>query len=118
MKLEIFDPALCCPTGVCGPDVDPELTRIASDLHVLKNHGAEVIRYNLTQDPEPFVQNKQVNELMKEKGMDVLPVTLLDGEIMKSGDYPNRYELTQWLKLEEDVLKKGTAPRRVDIEIK
>ncbi|MFN8000751.1 MAG: arsenic metallochaperone ArsD family protein [Acidobacteriota bacterium] len=23
MKLEIFDPPMCCATGVCGTDVDP-----------------------------------------------------------------------------------------------
>ena len=29
-KLEIFDPAMCCSTGVCGPSVDPELLRVST----------------------------------------------------------------------------------------
>ena len=29
-KIEIFDPAMCCSTGVCGPGVDPELLRMAT----------------------------------------------------------------------------------------
>ena len=27
-KIEIFDPAMCCPTGLCGPNIDPEIKRI------------------------------------------------------------------------------------------
>jgi len=25
--IEIFDPAMCCSSGVCGPSVDPKLVR-------------------------------------------------------------------------------------------
>ena len=28
-KIEIFDPAMCCPTGLCGTNINPELMRIA-----------------------------------------------------------------------------------------
>jgi hypothetical protein len=28
--LEIFDPAMCCATGVCGVDVDPVPARIVA----------------------------------------------------------------------------------------
>jgi hypothetical protein len=24
-KMQVFDPAMCCSTGVCGPSVDPTL---------------------------------------------------------------------------------------------
>ncbi|MDH3390414.1 MAG: arsenic metallochaperone ArsD family protein, partial [Desulfobulbaceae bacterium] len=30
--IEIYDPPMCCPTGVCGPNVDPELVQFAADL--------------------------------------------------------------------------------------
>ncbi len=26
--IEIFDPAMCCSTGVCGPSIDTELMRV------------------------------------------------------------------------------------------
>ena len=51
-KIEVFDPAMCCSTGVCGPKVDPSLARFASDLEALKRAGASVTRYNLSQQPE------------------------------------------------------------------
>ena len=28
--LQVFDPPMCCSTGVCGPQVDPELPRFAA----------------------------------------------------------------------------------------
>ncbi|SDH96002.1 Arsenical resistance operon trans-acting repressor ArsD [Alteribacillus persepolensis] len=118
MTLKIFDPALCCPTGVCGPDVDPELTRIASDLHVLKSNGFAVERYNLAQEPDPFIQHKQVERLMNEQGTDVLPVTLLDEEVVKSGDYPSREELSHWLDISSNILEKGSKPSKADITIR
>jgi hypothetical protein len=39
MKLEIFDPAMCCSTGVCGVDVDPVLAQFAADLKWVEGHG-------------------------------------------------------------------------------
>lgn len=35
-KIEIFDPAMCCSTGVCGPSVNPELIRVAAVVENLK----------------------------------------------------------------------------------
>jgi len=32
MKIQVLDPPRCCSTGVCGPNVDPELVRFAADL--------------------------------------------------------------------------------------
>ncbi|MFB4162912.1 arsenite efflux transporter metallochaperone ArsD [Alteribacillus sp. JSM 102045] len=117
MKLEIFDPALCCPTGVCGPDVDPELTRIASDLHILQNKGININRYNLAQEPEPFVQQTEVGKLMEEKGTDILPITVLDDEVIKTREYPSRSELSEWLNIPLETLEKGTKTSKVDISI-
>lgn len=37
VKIEIFDPALCCSTGVCGPSVDPALIQVANAIEQLKN---------------------------------------------------------------------------------
>jgi hypothetical protein len=30
-KVQVFDPPMCCSTGVCGPEVDPALVRFASN---------------------------------------------------------------------------------------
>lgn len=39
-KLEVFDPALCCSTGVCGTDIDQALVNFATDVDWLKKQGA------------------------------------------------------------------------------
>ena len=38
--IEIFDPAMCCPTGLCGTNINPELMRIAVVIETLKRHSA------------------------------------------------------------------------------
>jgi hypothetical protein len=100
-KLEIFDPAMCCPTGVCGPSVDPELTRIASSLFSLEKKGFSINRYNLASEPMVFAENEVVNKTLHEKGPDALPITLLNGEVLKVGTYPTNGELSSWLEVEE-----------------
>jgi hypothetical protein len=58
--VQVFDPAMCCSTGVCGPSVDQKLVRFASDLHWLANHGVKVERFNLSQEPQAFAANSLV----------------------------------------------------------
>jgi hypothetical protein len=115
-KIEIFDPALCCPTGVCGPSVDPELTRIASAAFILEKKGFDVKRFNLANDPAAFVEYEVINTLLHEKGTDSLPATMLDGEVVKSGEYPSNEELAEWfgIKTEELTEKKP----RVTLDLK
>ena len=96
-KLEVFDPAMCCSSGVCGPSVDPELSRIASDLERVKGEGVEVTRHNLGQTPVSFVTNSEVAKLMEEKGTEILPITVVDGTVVKTGGYPAKEELESWL---------------------
>lgn len=38
-QVEIFDPAMCCSTGVCDPSIDPELLRVATVISNLKEKG-------------------------------------------------------------------------------
>ncbi|MBI4693907.1 MAG: arsenite efflux transporter metallochaperone ArsD [Gammaproteobacteria bacterium] len=92
-KVEVFDPAMCCSTGVCGVDVDPVLAQFASDLKWAADHGVEVVRHNLGQEPQAFAANPLVLKAM-EAGMDRLPVILVDGAVFSTGSYPARSELT------------------------
>jgi hypothetical protein len=107
-NLEVFDPALCCPTGVCGPSVDPELTRIASALFLLEGKGYSIKRYNLGTEPDAFISNVEVNKLLNEKGLDVLPIIIFNNEVSKIGAYPTNEELANWFEInrEELVAKK------------
>lgn len=91
--IEIYDPAMCCPTGLCGPSIDPELSRIAADLEKLKKNGVQVNRYNLSQNAGAFAENAVVKKLLEDEGTSVLPVVIVDSEVFKKQAYPSREEL-------------------------
>ena len=78
-KLAVYDPPMCCSTGVCGPAVDPVLPRVTADLDWLKRQGVQVERYNLAQQPQAFASNPMVMAALREHGNDCLPLILVDG---------------------------------------
>ncbi|WP_373046520.1 arsenite efflux transporter metallochaperone ArsD [Vulgatibacter sp.] len=88
--VQIFDPPLCCPTGVCGPAIDPELARVSADLEWLKTNGVQVSRFNLAQQPGDFAGNETVRQALHAKGNECLPLVLVDGRIVAEGTYPSR----------------------------
>ncbi len=113
-KVEIFDPAMCCSTGVCGPSVDPELTRLASAVYSLEKKGFDIKRYQLTTDPNKFAENNEVNKVLHEKGPDALPVILVNNQIAKVGEYPSNEELAEWFNVTPEEL---TEKPRVRLSI-
>lgn len=96
MQIEVFDPAMCCSTGVCGPSVDPALARFAADLDMIASSGVTVRRFNLGQEPLAFAQNEQVRELLTTTGESVLPIIFTDGDLRSAGRFPTRDELAEW----------------------
>lgn len=96
-KLEVFDPAMCCSTGVCGPQVDPKLATFEADLRWLGAQGADVNRYNLGSEPGAFAGSDIVRTILQTTGEDVLPIVLVDGKLRWSGHYPTRDELAATL---------------------
>lgn len=110
-KVEIFDPALCCATGVCGPSVDPELVRVATAIFLLGKKGYEVKRYNLGFEPAIFVENKEVNTILHEKGPDSLPITIVEGKVTKIGTYPTNAEWAEWFGVQAEELTEKPKPR-------
>lgn len=106
-KMIIYEPAMCCSTGVCGPKVDKELLRISTVLENLKRKGVEIARYNLTNAPQEFIKNTKVNQLLTNEGVDVLPVIVVEGEPVMTKRYPSNRELLDLLELPEDYLTQG-----------
>ena len=102
--IEIFDPAMCCPTGLCGPNINPNLMRIAAAVEFLKRQGVTVTRHNLRDEPQLYVSNEIVNKYLQEKGADGLPVTLVDGEIAIEKNYPTNEQLTEWTGIKLDFM--------------
>ena len=94
--IQIFDPALCCSTGVCGVDVDQALVSFSADVAWAKLNGAQIERFNLAQQPMAFAENTAVKGFLDRSGQEALPLVLVDGEVAMAGRYPNRVELARW----------------------
>ena len=99
-KLEVFDPPMCCSTGVCGPEVDPALVRFAADLHWLVNQGVHVERYNLAQQTQAFAANEAIRTALAKDGNQCLPLLVVNGGIASRGSYPAREQLARIAGLE------------------
>jgi len=93
LTIRVFDPPMCCGTGVCGPSVDPELARFAADLDWLQKQGVSVERYNLAQQPGAFVSHAAVKDALTARGNDCLPLVMVDERIAVEGAYPSRETL-------------------------
>lgn len=94
--IEIFEPALCCSTGVCGVEVDQALVNFAADVEWAKQNGATVERRNLAQQPLAFAENAIVKAFLERSGQEALPMVLVSGEVALAGRYPSRSELARW----------------------
>lgn len=93
MVIEVFDPAMCCSTGVCGPDVDPKLVHFAADLDWLKSQGVDVRRYNLAHQPTQFANQSVIRDLLTKAGTAALPAIVVNGTLVSQACYPTRLEL-------------------------
>jgi hypothetical protein len=96
VTVQVFDPAMCCSTGICGPSVDPQLIRFAADLEWLEERGVAVVRFNLAQQPKAFAESDVAKQALESKGESALPLVLVDGVVKSSGVYPLREQLAEW----------------------
>ena len=94
--LQIFDPPMCCSSGVCGPSVDPKLPRFAADLDWLRTQGVRVERFNLAHQPQAFVAQEDVKTAIRADPKHALPLVRLNGHIVSKGIYPSRQMLAAW----------------------
>lgn len=103
-KIEIFDPAMCCSTGLCGVEVDPELLRISVVIRTLKKKGITVVRHNLRDEPQVYVTNKIVNDYLQKHGVEALPITLVEGQMVLSKAYPTTKQMSEWTGINLDFM--------------
>ncbi|MFA6202770.1 MAG: arsenite efflux transporter metallochaperone ArsD [Gallionella sp.] len=108
-KLQVFDPALCCSTGVCGAEVDQSLVNFSADVDWLKQSGGQIERFNLAQQPMDFVNNAVAKAFLERSGAEGLPLILVDGEIALAGRYPTRNELARFAGLSATLADAATS---------
>jgi hypothetical protein len=95
-SIQIFDPALCCSTGVCGVETDQQLVTFAADVQWLQQQGGKIERFNLAQQPMAFAENAVVKGFLERSGLEGLPLVLVNGDVALAGRYPRRAELARW----------------------
>lgn len=108
-KMSIYEPAMCCDTGLCGVAIDPELLRVSTVLSALKKNGVGVDRFNLNNAPMAFVNDKTINAYLNAKGVEGLPAVMLDGVIVIEGRYPTNEEFVQMLDVPVGYLSESKA---------
>lgn len=99
-NIQIFEPGLCCGTGICGVDVDQKLVTFSADIDWARAAGGDVARFNLAQEPLAFAENDIARAFLHTAGSDGLPVVLVDGQTVLTGRYPSRVELARWAGLD------------------
>jgi hypothetical protein len=91
--IEIFDPPMCCPTGLCGPALDQTLLDVNEMVMTLQRENLRVERYQMTSNPNAFLSNAEVMKLVREKQMEALPIIVVRSKVIKVGAYPSVDEI-------------------------
>ena len=94
--IQVYEPALCCSSGVCGVDVEPQLLEFSADVDWARRNAVRIERYNLAQQPMAFANSAVVKRFLERSGAEALPLILVDGDIALTGRYPQRQELARW----------------------
>lgn len=91
--IELFDPPMCCPTGLCGPTLDQTLLDVSEMVFSLQAEGVKVERYQMNSHPHAFLNNAEVMRLVRERQMAALPISVVRGQVVKVGSYPTLTEV-------------------------
>lgn len=94
--IEIYEPALCCSSGVCGPDVDQALVDFNAALPALEGEGVKVQRYNLASAPLAFAESAPVKSFLDTAGVDGLPITVVNDVVVLTGAYPTGTQMRKF----------------------
>jgi len=103
-SIQVFDQSImCCNSGGCGGEVNQQLIDFAADVDWAKQNGAQIERFDLTQQPIAFANNRIVKDYLERSGKDVLPLILVNGELILAGRYPNRFELANLAEIAQPI---------------
>ena len=94
-ELKLYEEAMCCSTGVCGPDPDDELVEVSAALDQLDDafENVEVARANMQHNIDQFLNTEEIYDLVEAHGPEILPITTVDGEIVATEEYLSYDEL-------------------------
>ena len=108
-KIQVFDPAMCCSSGVCGVDVDQALVAFSADVDWARKNGVHIERFNLSSQPMLFADNPVVQSFLVRSGAEALPLILVNDEIALAGRYPDRAEISRWAGIAPEITPPKTT---------
>ncbi len=97
-ELTLYEEAMCCSTGVCGPDPDDELVEVSAALDQLEEEfDVDVTRANMQHNIDQFLNTQRIYDMVQENGPSILPITVVDGDIVAKSEYLSYDELASEL---------------------
>ena len=91
--VEIFEPPMCCPTGLCGPVQDQTLLDLLETVRSLESSGVKISRYQPNTNPTAFTNHAEVMTAIRARSTAALPITVVNGRVVKSGTYASLEEI-------------------------
>ncbi len=93
----IYESTKCCSGGACGCNADKSIADFQDALDILRDMDVEVVRYSLMGNPKNFRENPEIVRIMQEQQAKALPITTIDGRVIRVGGYPSIDELKRHL---------------------
>lgn len=88
-RMFIYEPAA---SDIENSDLFADQDRLSKIIGTLTHAGASITRYSLDEDREKFEENKIVNRFFSEKGSEVLPIAVVNKEVIVTRRYPTDSE--------------------------
>ncbi|MFC6964667.1 arsenite efflux transporter metallochaperone ArsD [Halocatena marina] len=102
-ELTLYEEAMCCSTGVCGPDPDAELVEVSAALDLLEDdYDVDVSRANMQHNIDQFLETQEIADLLEAHGPSILPITVVDNEIVAKETYLSYDELASTIENSTD----------------
>ena len=99
-KIIIFELGGCCSTSLMNPSHYSDFKQLDTYTKDLQKQGVTLLRINAALKPDLLNQVSGIDDFLNDKGMDIFPITIVNDTIVKTKDYPNLTELTQWSGIE------------------
>ena len=93
IRISIFDRSAAC---ACRPGEQRGLMVLRGTLHgIRREYGDQVViaYHAYDRNPEQFQRDPDIADLVRTRGLEVLPITAVHGAIKKCGAHPTLQEL-------------------------
>ncbi len=83
-------------TPIGGDPKAQDALRITVTVEALIKKGVKVSLLDFNADPSRYTEDHTIQEVILRDGPDVLPVTVVDGEVYLKKEYPHYGDLLAW----------------------